>query len=217
MGHPAKFTDSILVEALRMLHDHDVHDGRMLDPFAGTGKGVEFMRRWGYAAEGIDLEPSKAWDGVQAKNCRVGNALSTGYAEHTFDIVFTSPTYGNRFADRDMRPSCAGTYMKGLGRQARKGSSCHLQWGAEYRAMHERAWLEARRVLKPHGVLLLNVSDHYRDKRPQPVTAFHIGALIELGFEWVDAKPVPTPRMKNGANAQYRCEVEWLHLFKRVA
>jgi DNA modification methylase len=216
-GHPARFSDSILVEALRLLHEHEIMGGRVLDPFAGTGKGVEFLNRWGFTAQGIDLEPAQAWGGGKVKNVYVGDALATGFANKVFDLIFTSPCYGNRFADRDMRPSCAGTYMKGLGREAKVGSACHLQWGQAYRDLHADAWNEARRVLKPHGHLLLNISDHYRDKKPMPVSAWHIEALGYLGFEWIDAKPVHTPRQKKGANAQYRCEAEWLHLFKLVA
>lgn len=222
MSHPAKFTDSILERAVEMLDERIDDEHRpflsVLDPFAGTGKGVNYLRLHGYDAIGVDLEPSTAWgDEIANPHVIVGSALDLDLADDCIDVIFTSPTYGNRFADRDMRKSCAGTYMKGLQREASEGSSCHLQWGPKYQLFHINAWTEARRVLKPGGLFLLNISDHYRDKMPVPVSAFHIEVLGELGFEWIDAKAVPTPRMKNGANAQYRCAVEWLHLFKLVS
>ena len=224
MSHPAKFTTSILEHAVEMLNERldlasMTDPPTVLDPFAGTGKGVEYLRDHGYDAIGVDLEPAGSWGESSHSGGHVyhGDALALQWAASTFDVIFTSPTYGNRFADRDMRKSCAGTYMKGLQREASEGSSCHMQWGPKYREFHLLAWNEARRVLKPGGYFLLNISDHYRNKMPQPVSAFHVEVLCELGFEWIDAKAVPAPRMKNGANAQYRCAVEWLHLFKFVA
>lgn len=220
MSHPAKFTDAILEEAARVLWSHLPSTATILDPFAGTGKGVAFLRERGYGNSfGTDLEPADAWgDAVVYPEFVVPyvNALtlSSYYLPETFDAVFTSCTYANRFADKDMRESCAGTYAKGLGRHAREGSSCHLQWGNAYREFHAQAWSEVRAVLKPGGLFLLNISDHYRAKRVQPVTAWHVSTICELGFEWIDARPVPTPRMTRGANSK-RCAVEWLHLFRK--
>lgn len=225
MSHPAKFTDSILEEAVRVLWSHVSADARILDPFAGTGKGVAFLRERGYhRAIGLDLEPADAWsdrtaDEVVGTSLVVqGNALhlSSHFLPGSFDAVFTSPTYGNRFADKDMRDSCAGTYAKGLQREAAEGSSCHLQWGEKYRAFHAQAWAEVATILKPGGVFLLNISDHYRAKRVQPVTAWHVSTICDLGFEWIDARSVATPRMTRGVNSK-RCAVEWLHLFARRA
>ncbi len=217
--HPAKFTDAILDAAVEMLDARvDVPRGAtMLDPFAGIGKGVDFMRARGYEAIGVDLEPADAWGDEASSHVGLGNALDLDFDDASFDVVFTSPTYGNRFADRDMRPSVAGTYAKGLGRFASEGSSCHLQWGEGYREFHRAAWAEVRRVLRPGGVFLLNISDHYRDNRPVGVSAWHLKTLCALGFEWVDARPIPTPRLGRGANSKNRCEVEWLHLGHLVA
>lgn len=221
MSHPAKFTDSILEEAARVLWARLPKSAVILDPFAGTGKGVAFLRERGFDhAVGTDLEPAGAWgDAVSYPElvalCDATN-LGTLFLPESIEAVFTSCTYANRFADKDMRPSCAGTYAKGLGRHATPGSSCHLQWGDAYREFHLQAWSEVATVLKPGGLFLLNVSDHYRKKSVQPVTAWHVSTICELGFEWIDARSVATPRMTRGANAK-RCEVEWLHLFAKRA
>lgn len=224
MSHPAKFSLPILERAVEML-DRRLADDRcggesqlvtVLDPFAGTGKGVDYLRARGYAAEGIDLEPVDAWGEADvSSHVRVGNALELEYDDGAIDVVFTSPSYGNRFADVDMRASVAGTYAKGLGRRATEGSSCHLQWGTAYREFHQAAWLEARRVLAPGGLFLLNISDHYRAKVPVAVSAWHVKTLVGFGFEWVAAEAIDTSRLTHGANPT-RCEVEWLHLLKRT-
>jgi DNA modification methylase len=218
LSHPAKFTDSILEEAARVLWSHLPAGATILDPFAGTGKGVAFLRERGYRnAMGTDLEPPDSWgDAVDTKLVAQCDALNLGtlFLPESLDAVFTSPTYGNRFADRDMRPSCAGTYAKGLGRNATDGSSCHLQWGNAYREFHAHAWAEVANVLKPGGLFLLNISDHYRAKRVQPVTAWHVSTICALDFEWIDARSIATPRMTRGVNSK-RCAVEWLHLFAK--
>lgn len=220
MSHPAKFTDSILEEAARVLWSHLPSGARILDPFAGTGKGVAFLRERGYSnAIGSDLEPADSWVDTAGNRALVipyVNALALPNDDASFDAVFTSPTYGNRFADKDMRESCAGTYAKGLGRHAAEGSSCHLQWGDAYREFHAQAWAEVARGLVPNGLFLLNISDHYRAKRVQPVTAWHVSTICALGFEWIDARSVATPRMTRGVNSK-RCAVEWLHLFAKRA
>ena len=55
---------------------------RILDMGAGAGEAVEFMKRLGYAAEGIDLFPRN-------EIVRKGNFLDTGYPEESFDCIFS--------------------------------------------------------------------------------------------------------------------------------
>ncbi|HEY5170692.1 MAG TPA: hypothetical protein VIK54_03085, partial [Acidimicrobiia bacterium] len=183
---------------------------RVLDPFAGVG-GVHAL---GFDSVGVELEPEWA---TQHPRTLVANALALPFAPGTFDAVITSPAYGNRLADRDMRPSCAGTYAKWLGREASAGSACHLQWGDPYRAFHQAAWCEAVRVLRFGGRFVLNVSDHVRDKRRQAVTAWHVRTLLELGLAFRDCVAVITPRLRNGANAEARVPAELIVAFEKVA
>jgi hypothetical protein len=220
--HPAKYSESVIPAIKDMLIRANRADVRavdtVLDPFAGTGR-IHQLRPV-FTTTGLELEPEWA---SMSPHTIVGDALKTPFPGGTFDAVASSPTYGNRMADKDMRPSCAGTYMKGLGRQATNGSSCHMQWGDEYRKFH-RLWLaEMYRVLRGKitldgwtspGWLILNISDHYRNNERQPVTAWFIECARQLGFQLVDLVPVETPRLTRGANGK-RVDAEMVILFRK--
>lgn len=208
--HCAKFTDDLLPLAVEMLQDEGAEI--VLDPFAGTGKGVEYLRAKGFKAWGLELEPEWAECSQWVDQ---GDALDNPYPAQSFDAVFTSPTYGNRMADRDMRPSVAGTYVKSLGRHASEGSSCHLQWGDAYRDFHAAAWIEVKRVLTPRGVFLLNIKDHVRGGKVQPVSLWHCQTLGSLGFDLIRQEFVRTPSLRNGRNGDARVNGEWLLLFRK--
>jgi hypothetical protein len=90
--------------------------------------------------------------------------------------------YGNRMADHHIAHdgSPRHTYRHVLGQPLTPGNSGALQWGdgiagrsgagEEYRALHVAVWTEARRVLKPRGIFVLNVKDHIRGGVVGPLT-----------------------------------------------
>lgn len=203
-GHCAKFSDSVIVRAIEIFEKHLKPTARIIDPFAGIGKGVDNLVACGYNALGVELEPEWA---SQSANVDVGNALSLHFRKNSFDAAFTSPCYGNRMADKDLRASVAGTYAKSLGRVASSKSSCHLQWGPEYRWFHACAWFELARVLREwtperpeRGWFLLNIKDHYRNKQLQLVPEWHVECLESLGFVKELDVEVETPSLRHGAN-----------------
>jgi SAM-dependent methyltransferase len=212
MKHCATFTDALLPVAFKMLDSVlPEYCYRVLDPFAGTGKGVQYLRDGGVAAVGVELEPEWA---QLSPHVVQGSALALPFKDGAFDAVFTSPTYGNRMADRDLRPSVAGTYAKSLGRLASPDSSCHLQWGVKYKEFHIEAWMEAKRVLRAGGYFLLNCKDHVRAGRVERVTQFHAQTLQSLGFTPVRGERVRCPGLRNGRNGEARVDHEWLVLFQ---
>jgi hypothetical protein len=86
---------------------------------------------------------------------------------------------------------------------------------ADYRDLHLAAWREAERVLRPGGVFILNMKDHYRDGLLQPVTAWHTWALGFIGaLEYVDSRAVDTRDLRQGANGELR-SMETVHLFRK--
>lgn len=216
--HCAKFTDSLLPVARHLLSCvAGLPAGAIvLDPFAGVGKGVDYLADvCGFDAWGIELEPEWAKASkrvVRGSALNIGKAYPRKFVPRNLDAVFTSPTYGNRMADVDMRESVAGTYAKSLGRRASEGSSCHLQWGPAYRELHEKAWAEAEFWLKLGGFFLLNIKDHVRGKETQGVPQWHFDTLRALGFVEVKREFITTPGNRHGANGDARVAGEFLWL-----
>jgi hypothetical protein len=201
VSHPAKYSDALMPVMLKFLNGYE----RILDPFAGTGK-LRLIRPDAYL---IELEPE--WASVGG--AIVSNALRMPYGLGYFDAIATSPCYGNRMADKftDRQPEKKyrrNTYKHVLGRDLHKDNSGQLQWGESYREFHREAWRECRRVLRQNGRLVLNISDHIRDKQVQNVTDFHVDVLEKLGFVLIEHIKVGTPRNRLGANSQLRVGYE---------
>lgn len=214
VAHPATFSQCILLTAAALLEPEHV---RVLDPFAGVGKIHELrtMVDWDLVTVGVELEPE--WASLHPDTL-VGNALTLPFADESFDAVVTSPTYGNRLADHHnaQDASTRRSYTHDLGRILSEGNSGSMQWGPAYRDFHEAAWLEVKRVLRPEGRLILNISDHIRRRKRQYVASWHTATLIGLGFEIVDAARVQTSRLRVGANSHARVRSELVLAFDKV-
>lgn len=220
--HPAKWSEPVLRQIGRLVKDEAARIERpleVLDPFAGVGL-ARLRDALGPAAEtvtGVDLEPEWAATDV---GCIVGDAtdLPSDWTGR-FDVVATSPTYGNRMADLyDGRDgSRRMTYRLCLGRPPSDGSSAGLQWGEEYRELHVRAIAEWERILRPAlpgievgGLALLNTSNHVRGGDLQLVTEWFVGTLAQRGWRLLGAVPVPTSRYGMGANRDARDAFEMI-------
>lgn len=232
--HPAKFSDAILSE-IDVILDDLVRSGALvqgasiLDPFAGIGK-VHGLRRIGFETIGVEIEPEWA---EQHPGTLVGDATALEFEDGFFDAVVTSPCYGNRMADsheaRDLCKACKdrpvhevrdcsmcgglglskrNTYRHALGRPLSDGSAGGLQWGASYRNLHERAWREGVRVVRPGGFLIVNISNHIRDGEEQRVVEWHLNTLLLIGCFLHEVRRVATPRLGFGANGDARVDGE---------
>lgn len=102
------------------------------------------------------------------------------------------------------------TYRHALGRPLSENNAGQMQWpSAEYRGLHEAAWREAFRVLRPDGTMLVNVKNHVRNSVEQHVAEWHEATLRSVGFRIVGTHPVPKTRgIRHGANADSRVEFE---------
>ena len=207
--HPAKFSDPILrvvdgwvrMEAFWL--PKRLRRLRILDPFAGTGlvhqlPGLTF---------GVELEPE--WATMHPRT-QVGNALALPWKRNSFDVIVTSPCYGNRFADSHNAQdgSLRRSYTHDLGRKLHPDNAGQLHWGDEYRRFHREAWREAARVLRPGGLFILNVSDHIRGGKRVPVSAWHVTTLEAMGLEVFAHRDVATRRMRQGENHLARVDCE---------
>jgi len=214
VAHPAVFSEAILPVVVQLLRPEHK---RVLDPFAGIGRvhSIRELVEWEMTTVGIELEPE--WADLHP-DTRVGSALDLPFEDGSFDAVVTSPTYGNRLADSHVAKdgSVRRSYTHDLGRTLSEGNSGSMQWGSAYRDFHRAAWLETKRVLRPGGRLVLNISDHIRRGKRQYVSSWHTTALIAIGFELVDAARVETTRLRSGANSSARTPSEMVLAFDRV-
>ena len=190
--HPAKFSSGVLEAAAVILGEHDVL--RVLDPFAGVGT-VHVLP---YDTVGVEIEPE--WAAADPRTI-VGDATSLPFSDGTFDTVVTSPCYGNRMADHHEAKDSSRrhTYRHSLGRSLSANSAGAMQWGDQYRELHNRAWAEAVRVLRPDGLCLVVVSNHIRGGLRQRVVDWHLHSFIDAGFSVERVLSIPTQRLRHGA------------------
>lgn len=208
--HPARYSAPVQQWMRRQLRGWP---GPVLDPFAGTG-GVHNLGRddtWG-----IEIEPPGTILHPVHPRTLQGDATALPFADASFGLVVTSPTYGNRMAD-----SYAGdgtpryTYRIAQGQPLRANNSGALHWGPTYRALHAQAWAEVWRVLRPGGLLFVNVSDHIRRHQRRYVTAWHWTTLTAIGFTPTHVEHIVTRRMRHGANRNSRTPTEMILVFTR--
>lgn len=183
---------------------------KVLDPFAGVGKIHELQRIVkGVKTTGVELE--REWAEAHPQT-RVGDALDLPKQwDQSFDVVATSPCYGNRMADNHNPRD--NSYRRGykfqLGRDPSEGSAAILQWGEEYREFHARAIHEMIRVTRPGGLIIVNVSNHIRARTEQRVMEWWLRRLaVSLYVEQL--QPVNTQRFRQGANHELRVPYEYV-------
>lgn len=222
--HPAPFSPEILAEA-RDLLPRGSREQIAVDPMAGTGgAGLDLLESAGYTVVGWEIEPE--W-GRKDSRVRIKDFRANDHFDGAVSVIFTSPSYGNRLADRyagspkDMEHLAATgkirrrTYRIALGRELSEGNAAAEQWGPEYRQLHSEIWSQCVRVLRFDGVLLLNISDHIRDGEVQPVSAWHFDTLMGMGMAMSGLRTVRTRRYRDGANRTARVPFEYLARFVR--
>lgn len=210
--HPAKYTTTLFSAFVQMIKGCN----RIIDPFGGTGK-VFLLNRWYPDMDIYAIEIEREW--ARMSKAITGNALYLPFADCAFDGICTSPTYGNRLSDYTLPYSKGGrfSYVDSIGRRLHSDNSGNWQWGEKYRNFHLQVWSEAARVLRERGVFVLNIKDHIRDGQVRPVTEWHIGTILSLGFEIVDHVKINTPSIRYGKNYDKRIEYESVIKFIRGA
>ena len=216
VSHPARYSAAILERFEKVINqvcNVTADRVKVLDPFAGTGRIHELP----FDTTGVELEPE--WGQLVAEGNIIGDAADMPFDDHAFDVVATSPTYGNRLADHHDAADAhlRRSYTHDLGRSLTDGNTGEMQWGALYQAAHVDIWTEVRRVMKPYGWLLLNIKDHIRNGEQQPVSHWHTAALVELGFTfWPGySAGVTTQHMRQGSNSEQRAGQELVLVFRR--
>lgn len=96
--HPAKWNSKALAAAAELIALEAARLNRpviLLDPFAGVGRIHELANET-ITTYGVELEEEWA---SQHERTVLGNALDLPFDPDEFDLVVTSPTFGNRMAD----------------------------------------------------------------------------------------------------------------------
>lgn len=226
MKHPAKFSDPIVSTLDRLVRAEAKRLGRpvrVLDPFAGTGRIHRLARPGVVTTVGVEIEPE--WSSMHPDTiCADSIAWMAERARRggsgRFDIIATSPCYGNRFADHhEARDgSTRHGYRFALGRMPTEGSASVMPWGPRYWAFHSEAYRAMRSVLVADGLLLLNVSDFQRGKVDVHAVEWHHGAAYGAGFtqggrpRWIE-----TRRHRHGENHDARATHEAILYLRRAA
>jgi hypothetical protein len=216
--HPAKYSPPILrvIETILLAEslkcDHEI---TVFDCFGGTGLIHSLSMPGFIRTEAIEIEPEWA---MAHPWTRVGNALHVDAPDEHYDVICTSPTYGNRMADHHEAKDDSKrlTYRHQLGRMPHEDSSAILPWGPKYWDFHKRVWVEQSRILRPGGLFILNAKDFYRTRKIKgtkvvelvEVVTWHMEALLALGFKVENTTPVPVRGMKMGANHKRRVPYE---------
>lgn len=224
--HPAKFNGKILDSIGYMVTREGQIANRELvvvDPFAGVG-GVHVMPNpmgLGMTRVGVELEWEWAKEGGKLGPMVQGDALRLPFRDGSVDVVVTSPTYGNRMADKhnardgSKRNTYTHVMVGETGHGLRSGNSGAMQWGEEYRKFHLAAWAECDRVLGRWGAMVLNVKNHVRKGVVQRVVQWHVGVWRDMDWEIAAQDAVKVSGLREGENYGARVEVEWVFKFHR--
>lgn len=229
LKHPARYSKLLLERFNIIIDDYVVAHPRdlgvvlkILDPFAGTGK-IHSVSALGARIETFGIELEQEWADTHPRT-QQGNALALPFASQQFHMVITSPTYGNRLADKhaakdgSLRRSYTHDLRRLTGdptRELHPDNTGTLHFGPKYKEMHTKAWQEVWRVLKPTGWFVLNVSDFIKNKNVVDVARWHLDCCMEMGFNFVDDHEVGTPRLRVGANHESRVAAERIFVFEK--
>lgn len=219
MKHPSVYSDA-LISIFNELIPADSH---VLDPMAGIGKIAQIKSLgWHGQIACNELEPE--WLETSAYLGKIdmttsGDARCMPYESCWFDVIVTSPTYGNRMADHfnPKDKSRRITYKQYLGRDLTPGNTGRMQFGHVYCDTHLAIYYECHRVLRNGGLFILNVSDHIRNGRVIHVAEWHKQAMEMCGFEYKFEIRVATPRMRFGRNREKRVDHELVVVFRKGA
>ena len=226
-AHPATYTKGLLPIFADIIATHLEHDfgaTKILDPMAGEGSIFDLRdelhrrNRRGIIIEASDVHP---WhhgrrDHRGDRLVQTADATALEWDDEDFDVIVTSPPYGNRMADKlSVDGDHRHTYADRRGEDAGPTDTSGMQWGNAYRTTMATIWAELFRVLRGDGLLILNCKDHIRDGHYIDVTGFNAGALVRLDLVPVATRFLVTPGVQGVENADARTPGEYVIAFRK--
>lgn len=178
-----------------------------------------------------ETRPTPELFNVVTTSCTYGNRMADcHHAQERCKACTGSGTQTAERAEQTGDPSgvcvrCEGkgrrvykrhTYTHTLGRKLSPNNSGAMQWGTKYKEFHLKAWQRTYELLEPNGLFILNVKDHYRNKRLQFVPNWHKFAAMEAGFKCIDAYNVPVRGMGHGQHQHtLKVDHEMVYVFRK--
>lgn len=216
--HPAPFPNLIMNElrdvVIALLPMFDRRPVRILDPMAGIGRIHQLRTPGVVATTGLEIEPEWA---DQHRGTLEGDATDMPFGSETFEMIVTSPPYGNRMADQFVAGTDTHrvTYYHYLGRRLHENSAAGMHFGPAYWKTMRDILVECKRVLVPNGVFVLNISDFVRAGQVVDVVQFYLDEMFRLQYKVIADRAVPTQRMRFGANHRVRVGSERVIVFRK--
>lgn len=205
LRHPAIMGPHILEVCKKFLPKERC---RVLDPFAGVGTTAKSLPE--HDVVGIEIE--EEWASQFDKTIH-GNSMEIIPTLGKFDVILTSPCYGNRMADDFISKdgSKRVTYRHCLGKELSGGTASNLYFGKKnkkYEIFHEKIWKLCVDSLEDEGLFILNCKDFICNGEVKGVTEWHVNFLKGLGMVEVGREIVHSRGMRLGANCKARVDYE---------
>lgn len=188
--HPATYPQAVLDIFAEFVQPDDV----VLDPFGGVG-GIHQLRQMVECTTvAIELEPE--WAAASPHTiCGDARRAAELVGGRRFNVIATSPAYGNRLADDYVAsdPQARRSYAIDLGRSLTDGNGAGMHYASngEYEQLHYQVWWQAMTLLEPGGLFLLNCKDFQRAGKVMPVTGWHMAVLSDFGLVAIDLRTLP--------------------------
>lgn len=188
--HPATYPQAVLDIFAEFVQPDDV----VLDPFGGVG-GIHQLRQMVECTTvAIELEPE--WAAASPHTiCGDARRAAELVGGQRFNVIATSPAYGNRLADDYVAsdPQARRSYAIDLGRSLTDGNGAGMHYASngEYEQLHYEVWWQAMTLLEPGGLFLLNCKDFQRAGKVMPVTGWHMAVLSDFGLVAIDLRTLP--------------------------
>ncbi len=208
--HPAVYTEGVVPTFAALLGPGPL---RVLDPFAGHGHIHELRELGDYETAAVEIQPGWA---AAHPDTLCADSRELPFDADEFDVVATSPAYGNRLADfgfsgPPVDAALRRSYACSYGGPLVEGNAAAMPFGADYKAVHEQVYAEVVRVVRPGGVVLLNVKDFWGDCDHVGVAGWHLTHFVSChGAEITFTVSVDSDGWTGADNSQWHLAGEWV-------